>query len=64
VAHLCAGIVSELFTEGPILRVGVSTSVWVMEADVQEEWAENSNKTSYWKTGLKIAIRLGTGRQG
>lgn len=38
--HFCTGIVSKLFTKGPILRMAVPTSVGVMEANIQEKGTE------------------------
>lgn len=43
--HFCTGIVSKLFTKGPILGMAVPTSVGVMEANIQEKGAEKY--TSY-----------------
>jgi len=43
----------KLLTEGTILRVGVSTAVRVMEANVEEEWPEtchtHSQMYNSWK---------------
>lgn len=35
--HFCTGIVSKLFTKGPVLGMAVPTSVGVMEPNIQEK---------------------------
>lgn len=38
--HFCTGIVSKLFTKGPVLGMAVPTSVGVMEPNIQEKGTE------------------------